>query len=269
MQRSLATVTLVLSIATTTAQASCVREVDVSRSGKESADLCDAWNRMASELPSSGKETLQREGIVSGHGGFILSEALVSDCQLRYEMGVYFRKVMEGRNHNERDKEFAAQHSKEIVRVLRRIWPSLSGAQSWAVDGGAHEKYSLLTEPGLQPGDVLPLVSDLLDKEGMNIDLVFVMFSRPEPELKVTLSRHLSISETKKDVPEQIYSLTLLHQLGEPTALPKLKKLSRDKNLSNFERTLIPALLAKIRRGEELKFGDIENLEYENDRTSP
>ena len=130
-------------------------------------------------------------------------------------MGVYFRKVIGGRNDNEHDKKFAAEYSKEIVAVLRRIWPSLSGAQSWAVDGAAHEKYSLLTEPGLQAGEILPLISDLLDKEGMNIDLVFVMFSRPGPELKGALSRQLSVSETNSDIPGQIYSLTLLHKLGE------------------------------------------------------
>ncbi len=221
---------------------------------------------MVSELSSSQKETLQREGIVSGFGGFILSEALVSDCDLRYEMGVYFRKVLGGRNYNEHDKKFASKYSKEIVTVLRRIWPSLGGAQSWAVDGAAHEKYGLLREPGLQAGDIFPLISELLEREGMNIELVSVIFSRPGPELKLALSHQLSLSEAKQNIPAQIYSLTLLHKVGEPTALPKLKKLSGNRNLSKFERTVMSGLLAKIERGQGLEFADIENLEYQNDR---
>jgi hypothetical protein len=274
MQRSLTTLVLVLAIAAATAQASCVRAVDSDagrqKPGEESA--CQAWERKVMRLSQEQKGTLLREGSIRVPGeGWILSERLIGDCLLRLEMSAYFSRVVSGQSEkNKSDREFAARHSKEIVEILRYLWPSLSDSKALIGDGAFHtEKYALLAEPAFEEVDIAPLISDILEKEGISNELAFVLFSRPMPGVKAALSRRLTLSEGKGDVPQQIYDLVLLHRLGEPTALPKLRKLSENKNLSAFEKKLVPALLAKIRRGEGLEFSDIEDLEYQNDRRFP
>jgi len=272
MQRSLTTLALVLAIATATAQASCLRAIDgnARRQKLDEESACQAWGQKVMRLSQEQKSTLLRDGSIRVPGeGWILSESLVGDCRLRLEMSAYFSRVVSGQSEkNKSDREFAARHSKEIVEVLRHLWPSLSDSKALIGDGAFHtEKYALLGEPAFEEVDIAPLISDILEKEGTGIEIVGLLFSRPMAGVKAAVSRQLS--EGKGDVPQQIYDLVLLHRLGEPTALPKLRKLSENKNLSTFEKKLIPALLAKIGRGERLEFSDIEDLEYENDRRYP
>jgi len=264
--RSLPILALVLTVHIATAPRSYLAAVEGKSSLQETSDPCQAWNRMVSGLSSKAKETLAGERIVRGHGAYVLSDKLVSDCRLRNEIGRYLQKGIGGLIDNEVDRQFAARHSKEIVGVLRHIWPSLSDAKSWASDGTSHEKYALLVAPGIQAADMLPLVGEILDKEGMDIEMVFVMFYRPAPELKAAVFRQLGKAEAKNDIPAKIYSLALLHRLGERTAASQLKKLSSNAGLSTLEKKLIPSLLAKIKRGETLAYSDVEDLEYKNDR---
>lgn len=259
----LISVLLVLAAAGT--QAACVRaNVNEASQPLFKASPCQTWEQMVSKLSASQKATLLKEGIVSGYGGFILSETLVADCDLRLRLGVYLRQVMGGRD--DRDKEFATRHSKEIVEVLRRIWPSLSGAQNWAADGGGHEKYLLLSDPQLEESTIAPLIGDILQKEGINIDLVAVIFRRPLPALRPALSDQVSLAEKNHDIPTQIYGLALLQRLDDLTASAKLKTLFEQKELTDLERKLILALLAKIDRHEEITLADVEELEYRNNR---
>jgi hypothetical protein len=275
MQESLTTLALVLAITTATAQASCLRAIDGNGPRQKPSEApCQAWEQMVASLSQSEKETLLREGAVRKSGiGWILSESLVPDCQRRIEMAAYFARVIGGTSEDHRhDRKFAADNAKEIVRVLQYLWPSLGNSKALVLmaDGAFDsEKYALLAEPAFEQDVIAPLISNILEKEGIGIELVGLLFSRPMPEVKAAISRQLTLSEGKGDVPQQIYALVLLHRLGDPTALPKLRKLSEDKNLSTFEKKLIPALLAKIRRGEVIEFSDVEDLEYENDRRYP
>jgi hypothetical protein len=52
--------------------------------------------------------------------------------------------------------------------------------------------------------------------------------------------------------------------MGEPSALPKLKKLSRGRRLNGVERKYAASIVAKAARGVEMKFSDVERLEYED-----
>lgn len=271
MQKPLKTLAFVLTMVTATAQASCLKGVDGSATRQESGEQaeCQVWEQKVMRLSQIQKETLVRDGSLRVPGeGWLVSESLISDCDLRVEMPAYFSRVISGQSENHKsDREFATRHSKEIVRVLRHLWPGLSDSKALIGDGAFHsEKYALLAEPAFEQHVIAPLISDILEKEGMGVELVGLLISRPMPEVKAALSRQLTLSEREGDVPQQIYDLVLLHRLGEPTALPKLRKLSENKNLSTFEKQLIAALLEKIRRGEELEFSDIEDLEYENDR---
>ena len=275
MQESLTTVVLVLAITTATAQAACLRATDGNGSRQKPREApCQVWEQILASLSQSEKETLLREGAVRKSGiGWILSESLVPDCKRRIEMAAYFARVVGGTTEDNRDdRKFAAENSREIVRVLQYLWPSLGNSKALVLmaDGAFDsEKYALLAEPAFEQDVIAPLISNILEKEGIRIELEGLLFSRPMPEVKAALSSQLTLSEGKGDVPQQIYALVLLHRLGEPTALPKLRDLSKSKNLSTFEKELLVALVAKISRGQGLEFSDIEDLEYENDRTSP
>lgn len=250
-------------------QASCKRNANQSKAPPSGDPPCLVWEKMVEKLTPSEKEDLLREGILTRTlGGYLLSESLVEDCKIRIEMAAYFRDVIGGED-NQNDRQFAADHSREIVEVLRRIWPSLnspSGSMVWDSDGIADEKYNLLAESALKESDVGPLLGEILKKERVDGEMSYILMSRPIPQVKIALLYKLKEAEKQRDIPQQIYILAVLQSLDEQQALAKLRVLYTNKQLSKYERELIPKLISKIEGGEKPMFSDIEDLEYSNDR---
>lgn len=223
---------------------------------------CQRWDRLRAHLLPFQSVALNRDLAVYVPRGFVLSADLVADCDLRGEMSEYFSRAisLEGEN-SESDRRFAAKHSKEIVAALRRIWPSLGDSKALVVDGDFDNmKYVLLADPALRESDIAPLISDILDAETIDNALGRIIFHRPLPEVRPALLR---IVEEVDNPSSRILTLTLLHKLGEASALPQLKRLSRDPSLSAVERRYASAIAARAARGEEINFSDVERLEYE------
>jgi len=195
-----------------------------------------------------------------------LSDSLINDCRLRNEMSAYILRVINGQSENiKEDRGFAAQHSPEIVAVLRRIWPSLNDSKALVGDGNFNsEKYNLLADPALRESDLAPLISDILNAETIDNNLAKILFSRPMLGTKQALVHLQKDAEAANDVSWQIINLALLQKMGEPSALPKLKRLLQNVHLTMNERKTLMTLITKAERGEEIKFSDVENLEYEN-----
>ena len=258
-----ATITaIVLSSAFATAYLCGARTPSAPQGATNKESPCQRWNRLRANLLPSESVTLQRDLAVYGPRGFVLSADLVTDCGLRGEMSEYFSRAisLEG-EHDENDRQFAAQHSKEIAAALRRIWPSLSDSKALVGDGAFGSlKYLLLADPALRESDVAPLISDILDTETIDNDLARILFRRPLLGVKPALLR---IEESVNYPPSRILNLALLHNLDEPSALPKLKRLSRDKRLNEVERRYAASIVARAERGEEIRFSDVERLEYE------
>lgn len=229
---------------------------------------CQKWDQMYSLLRENEKERALRDGAVRAAGALVVSQSLVSDCELRFQMSKYFGRRLAGQCGNDDDKRFAASHTMEIMGVLRRIWPSLSDSKALIGDGNFDsEKYNLLDDPALESPAVAPLIADIIEQETIGSEISFVVFSRPPMrELKTTLSRQLGQVQKINDIPGQIYSLALLQRIGDPKALSMLRALSKKKTLSKFERSLVPRLIAKIERGEQVVFADVEGLEHQNAR---
>ena len=224
---------------------------------------CQRWNSLHTDLLPSQSAALKRDLAVYVPRGFVLGAELVSDCDLRGEMSEYFSRAisLEGEN-KESDRQFAARHSKDIVAALRRIWPSLSDSKALVVDGAfGSMKYVLLADPALRESDIAPLISDILDAETIDNALGRIIFNRPLPGVKPALLR---IMNDLDDPATSIMILTILNKMGEPSALPELKRLARDPSLSAVERKYAAAIAAKAARGEEIKFSDVERLEYED-----
>jgi hypothetical protein len=226
---------------------------------------CESWRSTVSKLSDREKSILAKHGAVY-NGNLTLSEGMVADCNLRGQMSSYFGKVIRGET-DDLTREFAAQKSREVVGVLRRIWPSTSNSKALVADGSFDaEKYNLLSDPALQPAVVASLIAEIIAREQLGSNLAHVLLSRPMPRLRQSLLVRLAKAHRVGDIPQQIYCLAILHRLGDQSVLAKFTRLSRSRHLSKYEGKLIASLCTKIRSGERLTFADVEDLEYMNDR---
>ena len=218
-----------------------------------------------SKLSDREKKILAKEGAVY-NGNLTLSEGMVVDCNLRGQMSSYFGKVLRGET-DDLTMEFAAGHSREVVGVLRRVWPSTSNSKALVADGNFDaEKYNLLADPALQPRVVAPLIAEIIAREQLGSNLAHVLLSRAMPQLRQSLLVRLAKAQRVGDIPQQIYCLAILQRLGDQSVLAQFTRLSRSRRLSKYEAKLISSLCTKIRSGERLTFADVEDLEYMNDR---
>lgn len=231
---------------------------------------CQEWDQIFAELTPEKKSALAKENVVATSHGWLISRTIQRDCQLNLRMGSYFAKrVYQPDKESEDDKQFAAAHSKQILETLRKLWPTLDAERSSLRDGAfAAEKFNLFDDSALAEEDLAPLISDLIEQGSVSREFAATLVPRPMSGVRPAILKDLERAETRGDVPEQIYCLVVLQRMHDSSALSKLQRLSEKKNVSNFEKKLIRVLLAKIGRGKELEFADIENLEYQNERTS-
>jgi hypothetical protein len=263
MRRSFA-VTALFSVIAAGGHSACQKPTsDTHGQGSDpSHSSCQAWDRMASLLSHSERDALARDGAVYARD-LIIGENLLTDCNQRAQMASYFGKLLRGENLSDTDRQFAATQSEQIVSVLRRIWPTLSASRALIRDGDfSSQKYNLLSDSAVKASAIGPLLSDILDKESIGIDHAFILLSRPMLEVKPAVFRQLERAEKAGDIRRQIYALAVLERMGEATVAPRLRKLYRRGNLSSFEKKLIPILIAKVERGENIVFSDVEDLEY-------
>lgn len=221
---------------------------------------CQEWQQIYDGLSSQSKKDLETEGITIGGKGYVLSAELMPDCRLRVEIGRYIREIINGTD-GEGDTEFAAQNSKEIVRVLRRTWNYYS-------DGASHEKYGFLTAKGIKDEDIAPLVGELLEKEGINYiaaegAIFYTLLTRRLSGLNAALLKSLEQAETEEDATAQVYALYLLHRdTSEPKYLAKLKAISKKASFPNGAKNELDKLVIKVERRDKIDFEDFENFSY-------
>ena len=259
-----------LGLMSSCAQSSYAPDTNSSAAPQTALPACQEWEQRFAELTPDKQRALANENVVAAGHGWLISRTIESDCQLNLRIGTYFAKrVYQPDKESEGDRQFASAHSRQIVETLRKLWPTLDAERSSLRDGAfSEEKFNLFDDAALAEKDLAPLISDLIEQGSMSREFAATLVPRPMLGVKPAILKDLERAETRGDVPEQIYCLVVLQRMHDPNALPKLRGLSEKKNLSTVERKLIPVLLAKIRRGEELEFADIENLDYENDQAS-
>jgi hypothetical protein len=236
------------------------------REGLSGQSHCQEWDHWIAGLSSAEQAALKRDGAIFTGEHFIVGADLIGECGLRVNLSKYLLGVLTSDSkESEAAREFAARHSKEIVAVLRRIWPSLSDSQALDKDGGlADLKYLLLAEPGIDEKVLSPLINDILVAETIDNNLARIIFQRPMAGVIPALLHLQEDAEAVNDISWQILNLALLQRLGEPSALPKLRNMLQHQQLTKVEKRYIKTLISKAEAGEEIKFSDIENLEYEN-----
>lgn len=230
---------------------------------------CDDWYEKFSDMPPEHRDALKRNGVVFRSGHFLLSEELVPDCELRGRMSSYFTGVFSITQDGDHNRKFAATHSKEIVGVLRRIWPTLGDKKALipARDediADPDEKYTLLGDPALEESDLAPFISDIVKTESISNRVAQLLFARPMQAVKPALLDLQKDAEEADDFRLQILNLAVLQKMGDQSALPKLRKLRHKKELPQPERRYVNAILSKAGRGKEILFSDVEGLEYED-----
>jgi hypothetical protein len=229
---------------------------------------CQKWEDLYSSLSSVEKEALARQGCIRAAGpiAIIISRSWVSDCDLAYQISIYLSRRLSGSSTDE-NVEVTAKNSSEIIKIVRRIWPTVSTSKVLTGDGNIQsEKYNLLSDPALASTAVVPLINEIISKEGMGNDMTFVIFSRLLPELAPAIQIELKRARKFNDTPAQIRCLALLQNMRDPQAVSKLRDLSKKKTLTDFEEKLLRKLIAKAERGERIMFADVEDLEYLNNK---
>ncbi len=232
-----------------------------------SQTACDRWRAASSNLTDGERAALGRDGAVRVSGALLLREDLVEDCGLRWEVSEYLSKSLSGAEEywGPEGTPLARSHSKEIVAVLRRLWPSLGGSKVFTGDGLGDAKYTLLYDPALAEADLAPFLSDILKAEALGNGEAGLLFRRPMQQTKPALLDSLKNMERIESYQGRILTLAVLHRLGEGSALPKLKAMLGERCLPDLERKYVNTLVGKAERGEQIVFSDIQRLELDSD----
>lgn len=231
---------------------------------------CDEWHEKFLHMPPGRRDALKSGGVVFTSGSFLLSEDLVPDCELRGRMSSYFTEVFFVLHDGDDNRKFAAAHSKEIVNALRRIWPTLGDEEALIPDANVdiadpELRYALLGDSALEESDIAPFISDIIKTESMSNCVARILFARPMQGVKPAILDLQKDAEEENDFQSQILNLSVLQKMGDRSALPRLKRLLRNKELPRLERKYAVTLASKIERGEDILFSDIERLEYEDE----
>ncbi|MDQ4122709.1 MAG: hypothetical protein M3209_14825 [Acidobacteriota bacterium] len=222
----------------------------------DAAQHCDKWQQLYENLSDENKDDLKKNGIViSNADGYLISKNLVADCQVRLRIADYIGKGIGGRN-DDSDSKFAREHSSEIVKVLERTW-------HFYYDGASHEKYNLLHDNAIKDEDIAPFISKLIKSEPLSSDLYLVLLNRPLYLFKNEITESLQKAEQNKNLLQQIYALTLLHQhYAESNSVSKIKNIANNKKISIETKNAVLALAKKMETGMNVDyFDDIEAIE--------
>ena len=235
-----------------------------------SSQDCEEWNRTYALLSNEGKEDVQKEGIAlngrdesSSRAYYVLSPELVDDCNLRVKIGQFIQLVVGGTD-TETDKQFAEQNSEQTVRVLRHIWNS----PAFSYDGVSHEKYLLLINKGINDKNVAPFIGELVEREGLNSELFYVLRGNTFSSVRPKLLKSLEKAESTQDLLQQVYALVLLQENAfEPKLFSKLNKIAQEEKNSENNRKSVSKIARKIKARKAITSDDIEGFEIAIDES--
>ncbi len=251
---------------------------DIRRSGPTSSpnlllsaavpEACAAWREKVSRIHPSQRNVFSKHGVVLAGGGILLAAKFEQNCKLRLRLGEYFGRRVGG-EATEYDQEFAKDHSKRVVAVLEKLWPVLSDPSTKVADGAFHfEKYMLLADPALNEEDIGPVAAQIVEKEGLYLDLAFVLLQRALPSVEAVLRTELQKARSAKSVVRFVCTLACLQTYGDEAAPDLADFLSSESWLDEPAEKVLRQLLAKLRQGGKIRYADLEEIEYRESRES-
>ena len=154
-------------------------------------------------------------------------------------------------------------------RLLEKLWPVLSDPSTKVADGAFHfEKYMLLADPALNEEDIGPVAAQIVEKEGLYLDLAFVLLQRALPSVEAVLRTELQKARSAKSVVRFVCTLACLQTYGDEAAPDLADFLSSESWLDEPAEKVLRQLLAKLRQGGKIRYADLEEIEYRESRES-
>lgn len=226
-------------------------------------DKCQEWIRIYNFLSEESKKSLKEEWVVFDssdseyqNGYYVLSPELVSKCKQRIEIGRLIWRVIRG-SDTKADRQFAAQHSQEIVKVLRHIWSS----PNFSRDGVSEDKYYLLNYQGIKKGDMTLLLTDIIKVKEINFGLLNELTRKPLSGLKPVILESLKEAENKGDLTQQIAYLIILQQMSSSQKyLSTLEKIRKEDTLEEKIKTQLKKVINDFKAGRKFKADDTLSL---------
>lgn len=224
------------------------------------ADTCDEWNaRMRGLQPSLRNEMLTYGGAYDGEW-VIISSSLVRDCDLRVRFSRYSGDVIRGVPPKPEDATAVRQNAELVVSAMVELWPT-DGRRFPGEDGAFRDQISsILTRPELDSAAIRPLLSKIIEDDGVTGEVAYVLMERPDPALRSTLLEYATTSGTEPVSNENIFAMAIVLRLGHDI-LPEVEKVLRRADLTSTQRTALLTLARKARADEPPSWDDVSDLE--------
>lgn len=225
------------------------------------SEVCDEWTERVGRLQGPARSQLVTYGAVDDGEWVLFSDSLIADCSLRAHLSRFTGNVVRGTSPNDDDVKAVRGNSGTLVKALISVWPT-GGKQFPGEDGAFRgELSSLLVRPELEPRTIRPLLSKIIDANGLTGEVAYALMSRPDPTLRPEIMRFVEVSDWGV-TDSNIFAIAVLQRLGDDMD-SIVEQLSKRDDLSQTKREVISVLLEKSRAGEQPSWDDISDLEHE------
>jgi hypothetical protein len=230
-------------------------------SGACRSEACDEWTERVSRLQGPARTELVTYGAVDDGEWVLFSDSLIADCSLRAHLSRFTGNVVRGTTPNEDDVKAVRGNSEALVNALIRVWPT-SGKTFPGEDGAFRDELSsLLVRPELEPKTIRPLLTKILQDDGVTGEVTYALMSRPDPTLRPEIAQFVEVSDAGV-TNANIFAIAILQRLGDKVDRV-VEELSKRDDLGQTKRQVISVLLEKSRAGEQPSWEDISDLEHE------
>ncbi len=248
------------------------------------SDSCALAAKESLSLTPQELKLLDQYGAVKGRrlsNFVILGPKLVPDCEIRMHFELFVTKIMHStllrqstgtharvpgadnpqeEMELEEEREFAMRHRALFGRVIRQLFPLIAGSPAIPSDGALRDrKWNLLLEPAIGDDDLAKILSTEMSSGGL-AEPASILFERPlssiDPQLKRVLKHPRFVSES-------LYAIALLSRSSRKDFVPLLTKIEKQKNLTPVQGKVIRILINKLQSGEQVKWRDVEDLNYD------
>jgi hypothetical protein len=226
-------------------------------SGTHHSDACKQWQAKVGRLTEAEKTTLGDAGAVYTSDRVLISDRVVSNCQVRLAIGQYIYDALVGRVSPD-DRRVASLYSPQIRMILESIWPGLSNHEVIS-DGARGEIYTAMLY--LRAPDRLRLVREVLGHEGLTLALVDVIIRSNMTELGSSLLREAKATNNQT---QQVYAFATLAGLKNPAGAGGLSRLLSTRSLPPQQAKVVSKILQKSKSNQRITSEDLIELEYED-----
>jgi hypothetical protein len=218
---------------------------------------CRAYEAKVNQLTEDMKRNLKHQGVAVVLNEILLDELTVPACAERARISEYLSNRVKGKAKSAEERRLAQEHGEAIGKVICKIWSDID--RHGVGDGAFYaEKFNILADRELPEGSIEPLIVRLL-RAPISQELAFVLLTRRSAIYK----NYLETSQTTGGITSRILRIACLAQIEpDQTRLATLLGKLRENNaLSPSQLRVCNRLIDKIRRGGEISYSDVDDLQ--------